>query len=178
MSLINKMLQDLDARGTPASQSFLSNVMPVAPERRSPSLRLAGLGAGAALAVAACSSLAWFGWHHWHAARPGSSVVVPPVAKPATAQGLKGTIVPAPAAMNAPPAKVAPPGAVEPQASAPASVSVPAGASAAAKPVPGPAPAAAALTASVTAPLPAPVAAPPEPAPAPRAAHKRHADDE
>src|SRR5438067_11992752 len=131
MSLINKMLQDLDARGTPASQSFLSNVMPVAPERRSPSLRLAGLGAGAALAVAACSSLAWFGWHHWHAARPGSGAVVPAVVKPVTAQGLKGTIVPAPAASNAPPARVAPPGAVEPQVAVPAPAAASAGAPAA-----------------------------------------------
>ena len=154
MSLINKMLQDLDARGTPAGPSFPSNVTPVAVERRTPSLRLAG--AGAALVVVVVVALGWFGWHRLHAAQPGQGAAMTAASKPVAlkpAQGLNGTIVPAPAAPNAPAAKIAPPGAVEAQVAAPVLAA------------PAPAPA-------------QPDASPADAAPelSPKHAHKRHAD--
>lgn len=86
MSLINKMLQDLDARGTPAGgeAAYSSQVKPVAAGRGGPPPRLVAIGAGGALAVAA---LAWFGWQQLHRARPATVSMVPsPVAaKPAAA---------------------------------------------------------------------------------------------
>ncbi|WP_051971435.1 tetratricopeptide repeat protein [Massilia sp. 9096] len=100
MSLINKMLQDLDARGTPGQDAFPSNVKPVsAPERRAPALRLAALSAGA-LAVA--GALGWFAWDRLHAAAPDkpAAVLAPVVhkadpAKPGLA--MTGTITQLPA---------------------------------------------------------------------------------
>jgi MSHA biogenesis protein MshN len=127
MSLINKMLQDLDARGTPGVDAFPSNVRPVAAhERRAPSLRL--IGASAAGAVAGVA-LVWLAWGHFHAAKPGQPAAAPAASKPVAvkpAQGLQGTIAPAPAASDAPAAKPAPPGAVEPQAAALTPVAAPA----------------------------------------------------
>jgi MSHA biogenesis protein MshN len=116
MSLINKMLQDLDARGTPGADAFPSNVRPVAASaRRAPSPRL--IGVGAAVAVAGLA-LVWLAWGHFHAARPGVPAAAPAASKPVAikpAQGLQGTMAPAPAASAAPAPKLAPPGAVEPQ---------------------------------------------------------------
>jgi MSHA biogenesis protein MshN len=132
MSLINKMLQDLDARGTPAGQSFPSHVMPVAHERRLPSLRMAGIGAGVAAVCVAAAALAWFGWHRVRAAHPGQPAVAAAPLAIAPAAGLNGRITPAPAAVEAPAAKIAPPGAVE----APAPATAAAAASIAAAPVP------------------------------------------
>jgi MSHA biogenesis protein MshN len=90
MSLINKMLQDLDARGTPGQDAFPSHVKPVAmPERRAPALRLAALSAGALLVVAA---LGWFAWERLHAAVPAKPAAVPAARQPATlAPGLAMT---------------------------------------------------------------------------------------
>jgi MSHA biogenesis protein MshN len=123
MSLINKMLQDLDARGTPGVDAFPSNVRPVAASaRRAPSRRL--VGAGAAVIVAGVA-LVWLAWGHIHAARPSQPAAAPVALKPVAikpAQGLQGTIAPAPAASHAPAAKIAPPGAVEPQAASAAPV--------------------------------------------------------
>jgi MSHA biogenesis protein MshN len=126
MSLINKMLQDLDARGTPGVDAFPSNVRPVAASaRRAPSLRLIGVSAAGAVAGTA---LAWLAWGHFHAERPDRPAAAPAASAPVAAkaaQGLQGTIAAAPAATEAPAAKVAPPGAVEPQAAAMASAPVP-----------------------------------------------------
>jgi MSHA biogenesis protein MshN len=124
MSLINKMLQDLDARGTPGSDTFPSNVRPVAASaRRAPSPRLIGAGAAGVIAGVA---LVWLAWGHFHAARPGLPSAAPAPAKPVAiepAQGLQGTMAPAPAASAAPAPKLAPPGAVEPQLGSAASPS-------------------------------------------------------
>ena len=117
MSLINKMLQDLDARGTPGVDAFPSNVRPVtASAGRARPLRLIGTSAAGAVAVLA---LGWLAWGHFHAAQPGRSAPAAAASKPVAikpSQGLQGTIAPAPAASSAPAPKLAPPGAVEPQA--------------------------------------------------------------
>ncbi len=106
MSLINKMLQDLDARGTPAAgeAAYSSQIKPVAAVRGGPPLRLAAIGAGGVLAVAA---LGWFGWQQLHRAQPATAVVAPaPVAA-------KPPHAPAPApAVHAPAAPVAAPAAL------------------------------------------------------------------
>ena len=133
MSLINKMLQDLDARGTPGQDAFPSNVKPVAvPERRTPVLRLVALSAGA-LAVAA--ALGWFAWDRLHAASPArpAAVLTASAAKPAAVKpglAMTGTItqlpvtrpgadVLAPAVASVAPASPATPAATAPAADAP-----------------------------------------------------------
>jgi MSHA biogenesis protein MshN len=100
MSLINKMLQDLDARGTPAAESFPSQVRPVASARAGLRDRVdaRALGIGAACAAAACAAgaLLWFGWGHYQKARTGAkpvAAVVAPVqskAVPTAAQPARG----------------------------------------------------------------------------------------
>src|SRR5205823_8589810 len=109
-SLINKMLQDLDARGTPGAPGFPSHVKPVAaPERRAPALRLAGLCAGAALVVAA---LGWFTWDRMHAvpaARPAA--VLKPAAGQKAAPVMSATITQLP--VTKPALEVAPDAAPE-----------------------------------------------------------------
>lgn len=107
MSLINKMLQDLDARGTPAGQSFPGNVKPVAPESRMPSLRLLGAGAGVA---AACVAGAVLGWSHFHAAQPVRGAAAPAPAKPVATKPAQMTVVPAAPAVVPAQAPVAQPG--------------------------------------------------------------------
>ena len=109
MSLINKMLQDLDARGTPGAESFPSQIRPVAHERAALGKRVdrrtiwvAVACAAAALAVAA---LLWFAWTHYQHALGARRAAVPPpaaVAKPAPApikpaQGMSSTIIVGPA---------------------------------------------------------------------------------
>jgi MSHA biogenesis protein MshN len=123
MSLINKMLQDLDARGTAPGQSFPSNIKPVAREpdrmnRRAVAAAVAGSFAGLAAA--------WFGWSQYQAARQARTPV--PVTAPA-AQTAPAPI--RPAAGMASTITVTPPG------STPAAAPVPA-----AEPAPAPAPAA------------------------------------
>jgi MSHA biogenesis protein MshN len=92
MSLINKMLQDLDARGTPPGESFPSNIKPVAPERRGPSPAVIGAALAAACAVLA---LAWFGWSRLHTPQPTNSpaaAVAQPAPAPIKAAGMSSTI--------------------------------------------------------------------------------------
>jgi MSHA biogenesis protein MshN len=76
MSLINKMLQDLDARGG-ASDATLSQqelkAVPVAERDRRP-LMLAGAGAAAIVLAAG----AWYGWQAWQS-RAGPPAPVPKV---------------------------------------------------------------------------------------------------
>ena len=63
MSLINKMLQDLDARGATAGQSLPNNVRPVPQRERRLPTRVAWSGA----ALIAAAILALFGWRFMHA---------------------------------------------------------------------------------------------------------------
>jgi MSHA biogenesis protein MshN len=124
MSLINKMLQDLDARGTPAGESFPSQIRPVAGERvplgerveiRTVALAIAAVAGGCAAAAAL-----WFGWTHYRqapaattgpaavAAAPAKAAQAPVAARPV--EGMQSTItmgpanadVPAPVAMTVP----------------------------------------------------------------------------
>jgi MSHA biogenesis protein MshN len=63
MSLINKMLQDLDARGSPAGGGMQVPIKPVAREERRLAGPLVALGAGGALAIALAGG---FGWRYLH----------------------------------------------------------------------------------------------------------------
>jgi MSHA biogenesis protein MshN len=94
MSLINKMLQDLDARGTPAAESFPSQIRPVAPERAGLADRIdprsVALAAGGIVAACAVAALAWFGWGQYQQSRSS--------AKPAVAAAAQARPAPAPAA--------------------------------------------------------------------------------
>lgn len=77
MSLINKMLQDLDARGTAAGEVYPMPARPVVREERTLPLRAIAVAAGIAVAGAA----GWFAWQQ-HAAAPAP---VAPAAKPVPA---------------------------------------------------------------------------------------------
>jgi MSHA biogenesis protein MshN len=131
MSLINKMLQDLDARGTPGAESLPSQIRPVAPVRvgladrvdaRAVSLAVAGTAA-----VGAAVALAWFGWGHDQktggGAKPAAIAAAPAPVRPSPelkpAQGMSSTITTSPAASAVPAPGPAP-------ASAPASAPAPA----------------------------------------------------
>jgi MSHA biogenesis protein MshN len=88
MSLINKMLQDLDARGTPAAGPMQVHIKPVARDQRRVSLPLVAAAAGGVVLVAAAGA---FGWRYLHQPapkvaipqRPALVVVAPPVPMPA-----------------------------------------------------------------------------------------------
>jgi MSHA biogenesis protein MshN len=124
MSLINKMLQDLDARGTPGAESLPSQIRPVAPVRVGLAdrvdARTVSLAAAGAAAVGAALALAWFGWGHYQknagAAKPAPVAAAPAQIRPApelkTAQGMSSTIttspVAAPVAEAPAPVKAAP----------------------------------------------------------------------
>jgi MSHA biogenesis protein MshN len=119
MSLINKMLQDLDARGTPGAESFPSQIRPVAPARvgladrvdaRTISLAVAGTSA-----VCAAVALAWFGWGQVQksgAAKPAAVAAAPAPIRPAAelkpAQGMSSTITTTPMAASTPVPAAAP----------------------------------------------------------------------
>ena len=117
MSLINKMLQDLDARGTAPGEAFPSQIKPVAPAPRGLRPRaIAASVAGACVVVA----LAWYGWAQRHA--PGAAGAVATLAP--------NTVKPVPAA-KAPPEMTStitmePSGALAASAPAPVPVPVPA----------------------------------------------------
>jgi MSHA biogenesis protein MshN len=122
MSLINKMLQDLDARGTPKDGALPGQVKPVdhAPNRTKG--RAIAVAAGAAVAAL---GLGWLGWAQLHRApRPLSAAPAPVAVHPArTAPVVSGPIVSGP--VQAPPsaapavaprvAPVAPPAAEAPE---------------------------------------------------------------
>jgi len=82
MSLINKMLQDLDARGTPRSEALPGQVKPVAREPYRLNRRAIAAAAGGAIVGTA---LAWVGWTQWHrGAQPAPAVLsVAVAARPA-----------------------------------------------------------------------------------------------
>ena len=146
MSLINKMLQDIDARaGQPGAAPLPGDVRPVlAPERRSPVLRVALLGGCLLAAVAAVA-----GWKMLQTAPAPLVVAAAPTVAPVPAR--TAVVVAMPAAVPVQVADVAPPapplpqqeGEPEPEAApapAPAPASVPARAPAVAAPRVKPAP--------------------------------------
>jgi MSHA biogenesis protein MshN len=111
MSLINKMLQDLDARGTAPGQSFPSNIKPVAREPYRLNRRaVAAAVAGSSAALAAT----WFGWSQYQAARQVKAPVPVAVAAAKQAPAQVG-----PAAGMASTITVTPPGSAPAAASAP-----------------------------------------------------------
>jgi MSHA biogenesis protein MshN len=114
MSLINKMLQELDARGTPGTDAFPSQIRPVAPERRTLAARFNPKAVAAiVIGTLAGLALAWFvrGQYLQSHAAPTPPAAARPL-RPAPAaraeQGMSGTITmgPANAAAPAPPAPV------------------------------------------------------------------------
>jgi len=94
MSLINKMLQDLDARGTPPGEAFPAQIKPVAREPHRFNKRVLAASVAAAFGVAA---VAWFGWQQLHApgAAPG-----PVPSKPAAVSAAAPAPAEAPAQMT------------------------------------------------------------------------------
>ncbi|MGO4474631.1 tetratricopeptide repeat protein [Massilia sp. 2TAF26] len=112
MSLINKMLQDLDSRGTPGAESLPFQIRPVARERQrlgervdGRTLRLAALGTGATVLIALAS---WYGWTQVQANRSGvKPTVVAAVPAPETRVTSVPVVAPVagvPAAVSAAPA--------------------------------------------------------------------------
>jgi MSHA biogenesis protein MshN len=95
MSLINKMLQDLDARGTAPGEALPSQIKPVAREPHGVNKRVLAAGVAGAFAAVA---VVWFGWQQLHA--PGVASA-PVAAKAAPAAVL--VAVPVTAAAKAPP---------------------------------------------------------------------------
>ncbi|MGJ7918703.1 tetratricopeptide repeat protein [Massilia sp. LXY-6] len=103
MSLINKMLQDLDARGTPGADSFPPQIRPVARARASlpgrANVRTIAAASGGAVATLA---LAWYGWTQYGqapaadkprvAAASAAGVARPAPAPITPAQGMSSTI--------------------------------------------------------------------------------------
>lgn len=166
MSLINKMLQDLDARGGTARPAAGGDVRPVAAERSSRTAIAIGAGIGALIVAAGAG-----GWYYLHreaapAAAPAAAVLAPAV---------PAAVVPAPAApapavtSSATPDPTVPaptvPAPAEPSTTAPAPQAV----------VPAtPAPAEAAAPRQAAAPQPAAAAMPSvESTPTPQAARPR-----
>jgi MSHA biogenesis protein MshN len=97
MSLINKMLQDLDARGNKAGAALgQQELRPVGMPRRQARPVLLGAAAVGAVALAAGG---WYGWQHFHAKaappRPAPVMVVVPAA-PAPAVTLAPVVAAAP----------------------------------------------------------------------------------
>ncbi|MDC8760390.1 tetratricopeptide repeat protein [Janthinobacterium fluminis] len=105
MSLINKMLQDLDARGKPPGQPQTA-VRPVPPPERAASWRLPMIGALALLAGGGAA----LGWHFLHrsAAPPAPVAAVVAPAIPAPAAPVQAAI-PAPQPASPPSAALPPP---------------------------------------------------------------------
>lgn len=113
MSLINKMLQDLDSRATPGAESLPSQIRPVARERErlggrvdGRTLGLVAAATGAAVLIALGS---WYGWGQVQANRGGAKpdvvAAAPLQVKPASAATLPA---PAPVTLVSPAPVVAP----------------------------------------------------------------------
>jgi MSHA biogenesis protein MshN len=157
MSLINKMLQDLDARGTPAGEALPAQIKAVEREPRRPHLRVIAAGVAG---VAGAAALGWFvllPYLHRHAAPQIEPVrlaphpvakapaATPPAAAAAAWAAASAPLAPAPAAAapaaSPAPAPKAQTAALAPQASAPHPEPAHAEpAAAAARPAPVPAP--------------------------------------
>jgi MSHA biogenesis protein MshN len=110
MSLINKMLQDLDARGTSKDGALPGQVKPVEHAPYRPKGRAIAVAVGGAVAALA---LGWLGWTQLHrAARPLPAAPAPVAATPVKA----APVVTGPVQAPAPAAPVAAPPPVAPQA--------------------------------------------------------------
>lgn len=116
MSLINKMLQDLDARGTPKDGALPGQVKPVERAPARPQGRVIALAVGGAVAVLA---LGWLGWNQLHrGAKPAAvAVAVAPKTAPGVVIVPRSVTGPVPAASAPAPAPV-----VAPAPTAPAPV--------------------------------------------------------
>jgi len=115
MSLINKMLQDLDARGTPKDGALPGQVKPVARASDGPGRGTLAAAVGAAVAVLALGGIGWklLG----HGARPAPAVV-------AAAQEGQGAAAVRAAAASVPAPAGAPPTPPAPAAAAPTAAPV------------------------------------------------------
>ena len=76
MSLINKMLQDLDARGGAKGGAATGLDVRAVPERDTSQRML--MAGGAALAVAVIAAGGWFGWRYWQQHAALTRVAAPP----------------------------------------------------------------------------------------------------
>ncbi|WP_075796064.1 tetratricopeptide repeat protein [Massilia putida] len=102
MSLINKMLQDLDARGTPKDGALPGQVKPVERAAYRPKGRAIAVAAGGAVAALA---LGWLGWSQLHRpAHPLPAAPAPVVANAVKAVPVVTGPVQAPAPTAAAPA--------------------------------------------------------------------------
>jgi MSHA biogenesis protein MshN len=113
MSLINKMLQDLDARG--GAQAGHSSV----PQMRAVTTGQpprAMMAAGAGLAVVLLGLSGWLGWRFMHKPEAVPAVATAAIAAPAAAPAVAAA---APAVSNTAPAAAGPSGAAAPHGSAP-----------------------------------------------------------
>ena len=109
MSLINKMLQDLDARGTPKDGALPGQVKPVGHVPSRPGRRTIAVAVGAAVAVLA---LGWFGWTRLQrAAHPLPAAPAPVAAAPVKVAPVVTGPVRAPNVPAAAPSKAVPPAA-------------------------------------------------------------------
>lgn len=96
MSLINKMLQDLDARGSQAGSALQSEIKPVAiPERKLPLAQIA-LAAGVTVAALAAAGVWWFKRPAAPVAAPVVVMAAPPPkpAAPPKAEAVNAPMVP------------------------------------------------------------------------------------
>jgi MSHA biogenesis protein MshN len=125
MSLINKMLQDLDARGTPKDGELPGQVKPVAREPYRANRRVIAAVVGGALAA---SALGWLAWNQLHRAPRPVAVAPAPIAPARTAPVVTGPApvvtgpvqAPVAAPVEAPRAEPAPVSAAAPVDDAPA----------------------------------------------------------
>ncbi len=118
MSLINKMLQDLDARGTPKDGELPGQVKPVAREPYRPNRRAIAAAVGGALAA---SALGWLALSQLH--RTPAPAAPAPVAAVRVAPVVTGPVQASPVVavpVQAPAAPAATPPAVEKTVDAPA----------------------------------------------------------
>ena len=115
MSLINKMLQDLDARGTPKNGELPGQVKPVERAPYRPNRRLIAAAVGGAVAAVA---LGWLGWSQLHRTPKPAAVVRAPVAAVQVAPVVTGPVQAAPVVTGPVQAPVAAPLAPPPAADA------------------------------------------------------------
>lgn len=99
MSLINKMLQDLDARGGAREEDLQQRELKAVPLPERERRPLVYAGAGVAVVVAAIAG--WYGWKFAHRPAPGPVPVMaaPPAASPALASTPTPTQAAGPAAV-------------------------------------------------------------------------------